>query len=179
MKTKKCSDCKLAKGVKEFNRDSSTKGGLSYFCKPCASKRNAKNYLKKKLQPDWVEERRKKSREYARKNKDKRKYNKLTNQKYREKYPEKYKAEIVAREVKVPKGYQRHHWSYNECDYADVIPLTIKDHNLLHRYLVYNQKSMLYEDLEGNLLDTKEKHIDYYINIKLDGDKNKQTVGVS
>ncbi len=52
-----------------------------------------------------------------------------------------------------------HHWSYNQDQFIDIIPLSIKDHNLLHRNMDYDQSLKLYRDKEGVLLDTKESHI--------------------
>lgn len=47
--------------------------------------------------------------------------------KYRKAYPEKYKAKIMAGKLKKPFiGAERHHWSYNEDHFKDVIWLTKK-----------------------------------------------------
>jgi hypothetical protein len=59
------------------------------------------------------------------------------------------------------KGVHLHHWSYNQEDWLDVIELNIKDHNLLHRKMIYNPEIMKYNTIDGEILDTKEKHIEY------------------
>ena len=63
-------------------------------------------------------------------------------------------------------GFHLHHWSYNQEDWLDVIQLTIKEHNLIHRHLSYIQEKMIYVDkITGELLDTKEKHLEFIKNL--------------
>ena len=50
----------------------------------------------------------------------------------------------------------------NQEDWLDVIELSVHDHHFLHRYIVYDQERMMYRDLDGVLLDSKEKHIEYF-----------------
>lgn len=91
-----------------------------------------------------------------------------TEQKYNKKYPEKIKAKIKAQrniDIKT-KGNHRHHWSYNEEHYLDVIELSEKDHNTAHRFMIYDQERRMYRTLKGELLDTKEGHL-LYISIHL------------
>lgn len=81
---------------------------------------------------------------------------------HNEKYPEKYRAKIASQRLeKTNKRNQLHHWSYNEEDFKDCVELSVSDHNLIHRFLVYDQEFFYYRDLEGNLLNTKEKHLKY------------------
>ena len=81
---------------------------------------------------------------------------------YKDKYPEKQRAKNLSQDlVKTDNKNELHHWSYNEKDAKDCIELSVADHNTIHRFLVYDQESFYYKDLEDNLLDTKEKHADY------------------
>ena len=82
------------------------------------------------------------------------------------KYPEKRKAQTAVQKFPRGEGTHLHHWSYNKEHHKDVIELTIREHNLLHRFLKYNQETFFYEDLEGNLLNTREKHLNYWDKIK-------------
>ena len=66
-------------------------------------------------------------------------------------------------------GHEKHHWSYNEGDEIDVIWLTRPEHTFLHRYIQYDQERMMYrctrtvgEFTSGDLLDSKELHMEYY-----------------
>lgn len=84
---------------------------------------------------------------------------KTRNTKYRKKYPEKYACIIVSQRLKpLIKGNQLHHWNYNIEFAKDVIELDPKDHAKIHRFIRYDKKTFMYKDLNGNLLDTREKH---------------------
>lgn len=85
--------------------------------------------------------------------------------KYAENYPEKYKAKCRGLK-ETRKGFEKHHWSYKEEHYKDVLWLTKKDHMKLHKCLEYHTTEFQYMTLEGVLLDTKEKHINYYNKVK-------------
>ena len=86
---------------------------------------------------------------------------KLRNSNYRKKYPEKYKAVTLSNRLPCEKGNHLHHWSYNIEDAKDCIELNLKDHALIHRFLKYDQCTFKYKTLKGDLLNTKEKHLDY------------------
>lgn len=90
----------------------------------------------------------------------------MWNKNYRLKYPEKYKAHIAAQHLPCKKGNHMHHWSYNTKDFRDVIELSISDHALLHRFLKYDQNELMYRNIEGCLLNTKQAHIDLLFEIK-------------
>ena len=60
-------------------------------------------------------------------------------------------------------GNNLHHWSYNDEHFKDVIELNVKDHAMVHRHIIYDQERMMYRDLDGVLLDTRERHIEYCI----------------
>jgi hypothetical protein len=54
---------------------------------------------------------------------------------------------------------EKHHWSYNEEHFKDVIWLTKKEHMKGHRFIIYDQERKMYRRIDTNeLLDTKEKH---------------------
>lgn len=44
--------------------------------------------------------------------------------------------------------------------------LSKTDHMKLHRYMVYDQERRMYRRIDGVLLDTKDKHLEYYNRIK-------------
>ena len=54
-----------------------------------------------------------------------------------------------------------HHWSYQKNHAKDMIDMTPKDHAKAHRFLVYDQERMMYRNLDGVLLDTRERHETY------------------
>lgn len=80
---------------------------------------------------------------------------------YKENYPEKEKAKSTAAKLPCPVGYERHHWSYNEPHYKDVIIMHQKDHAKIHKYLFYDKRLKMYRTLDGTVLDTRDKHEKY------------------
>jgi len=143
-------------------------------CKDC-TKNDTKNRseLLKEIDPDYVYKERKRGRD---------KYHRLyvgvwkdstkNNEKYNLKFPEKKKAKSMSGKLKKPfDGAERHHWSYNEEHYKDVIWLTKKEHCKAHRFIVYDQERKMYRRVDNmELLETKERH-DAYIR---DCIKNKE-----
>lgn len=81
---------------------------------------------------------------------------------YNQRYPEKSYARLATTQIKIDKNYHKHHWSYNKQHRVDFIALSYQDHAKLHRYMIYDQERMMYRTIEGVLLDSKEKHIEYF-----------------
>jgi hypothetical protein len=174
MSTKVCFKCKEEKNLDSFYKHSRMKDGCLNKCKGCTKDDVHKNYSVKRTDPILVEKERKRGRDkYYRLNYSERKNKKerITDERYFEKFPEKKKAmSILGKKIKVEPGFHRHHWSYNDEHFLDIIIISIKDHNTSHRYLVYDQERMMYRTTENILLDSKEKHLEY-INSKIEIDK--------
>lgn len=139
-------------------------------CKECTKSDVHDNYEKNAQDPDYVEKERARGRD-----KHKRLYRgikprpgvkKRTMHQYRERYPEKWQAHIKSQHMEMRDGLNKHHWSYNEEHWLDVIPLTVDDHMKLHRYMIYDQERYMYRTRDGVLLDTREAHLAYYELIK-------------
>lgn len=167
--TKVCFKCNTEKPLTEYYKHKKMSDGHLNKCKVC-NKKDSKNSEKiKRLDPSWVESEKRRHREkYHRLNyKDKHKptpqQKKKSEQKSRKKYPEKYKAKNASQRVpKKNKNNHNHHWSYNEEHWKDVIEVTVKLHGLIHRLMDYDQKSKMYiNSLNGELLDTKDKHLSF------------------
>lgn len=174
-KYRECKKCEVVHPPSFFYK---TGSGRSYECKKCARKRVREREKKLKEDPNWIEKEKKRHREkYHRLNyKDKHKPTKEAKReimkRYREKYPEKYLAKKSSAHL-IKKGLECHHWSYNEEHWKDVIHLSIKEHNFLHRYMGYDQEQMMYRASvgtksfkQGELLDTKYRHIKFYLELK-------------
>ncbi len=130
-------------------------------CKEC---RKDEDRIKQQ-DPIWLEKERARGREKYRRLGCK----KLSKEKraeimrrYVDKYPEKVIAKSAVGKMKpVIEGNELHHWSYNQSHYKDVIEVTIKEHGKLHRFIIYDQERRMYRTLEGELLDSRERHEDY------------------
>lgn len=155
---KTCKDCKVTKEQKEFY-------GAQGECKSCTRLRVKKRENLLKLDPIWLEKEQKRQREkyfrlqYKEKHKPTYTNKKLYIARYKSKYPEKYTAKLLSQHLEpVIQSNELHHWSYDEKHAKDVIELNFKDHAKIHRFMKYDIKTFMYKDLNGNLLNTKEKH---------------------
>ena len=150
--------------MSEYYKHAQMRDGHLNKCKGCA-KRDVKirhNELNKNS--EWLEKERARHREkYHRLNyKDaqkvwdlKRPWTKLS------------KRSNVRRKLKFKKkGFELHHWSYNNEHLEDVIELSIKDHKKLHSFVVIDPEKRMYRTINGALLNTREKHFDYWLSVK-------------
>lgn len=165
---KQCKECGETKDVTEFYPAQGE-------CKVCTKRRVRAREQLLKQNPEWVlKEKERHRKKYHRlyndgRHKPTKEKQLYTQRKYRAKYPEKDKAKGIIHHLKMkPKitGNELHHWSYNKEHYKDVIELSKGDHSKLHRFMVYDQERMMYRTLDGILLDTKERHLEYFESIK-------------
>lgn len=164
---KQCKECKVVKEKNDFY-------GLQGECKQCTKKRVKLREQEKRKDSEWLIQEQKRHREKYHRLNYKEKYRpssedkKQTMKKYKEKYPEKLIAQNISQRMsRETKGNHLHHWNYNIEFVKDVIELSVKDHFKIHRFIKYDSKNFIYLDINGNPLDTKEKHI-LFINKILD-----------
>jgi hypothetical protein len=163
---KTCKKCGEHKQLDCFYTHKAMKDGHLNFCIDCVRDRISKREQRLRLNTEWYEKEKERHRdkyhrlEYKEKHKPTPQQKKITMESYFNRYPEKAKAQIKSQHIKTNiKGNHKHHWSYNEEHYKDVIELTPKEHALLHRHIIYDQERMMYRNLKGVLLDTKESHL--------------------
>ena len=148
-----CPKCKEEKELSKFSKDKRAKSGLKTQCKACNKQYRAEN----------TEQIKQYQKQYFAENPElKAKFNK----KYESKYPEKKKATNKANNnLPSRDGYHRHHWSYNEEHWLDIIYVNASMHNYYHTHMEYDSTHMVYRiKSTGELLDTRERH-EAYLNI--------------
>jgi len=167
-----CKRCDKNKPLEDYYNSGNT-DGKDNTCKECVLLRVKKREASLRNDPKWLEKERERQREryyrlgYSGKYKQTLEKKRETMKKYMKKYPEKYNTHCKSPKLRaLVKGNHLHHWSYCENHTKSVIEMSEKDHNFLHRYLRYDQPKKLYKTMDGILLDSREKHLKYFDQLK-------------
>lgn len=173
MGTKICFKCNTEKPLTQYYKHNGMADGHLNKCMSCTKSDSKKRFNEKIKDPEFLKSERDRGREryhrlgYKDKTKPDAETKKATIERYREKYPEKRAAHAATSKMKpLAKGNELHHWSYNEEHFRDVIEISVIDHNVLHRHIIYDQERRMYRTLDGVLLDTKESHLEYLRKLK-------------
>jgi hypothetical protein len=166
-KTKVCFKCGNEKELTQYYKHKAMADGHLGKCKECTKKDSKLRETELRKDVLFVESEKKRSREkyhrlnYKEKHKPTKENKRLIMERYNNKYPEKKNARSAMKGLKAQtKGNHLHHWSYKEEHFKDVIEVTEKLHNVIHREMTYCKDKKLYiSKLNGELLDTKDKHI--------------------
>lgn len=161
---KQCFKCGQVKPLYEFYKHKQMLDGHLNKCKLCTKKDVRSKYEYNKKSDSYINKERKRGRDkYYRLYRGTGKSSKDRKINYINKYPEKYRAALASSKIKTfIDGMEKHHWSYNEEHYSDLIFLTKKEHMKAHRFIVYDQERMMYRRYDNNiLLDTKHSHEEF------------------
>jgi hypothetical protein len=155
-----CFKCKKEKPLCEYYKHNQMADGHVNKCKDCNKLDVKKDYYRKSKSIEFIEKERERGREkYHRLNYKER--SKELNKDKPWKHSSKYKG--LNKKFKVPKGFELHHWSYNNEDLEDVIIMKIKEHRQAHTHLTLDLVTLKFKTKKGKLLSTKIQHLNYLI----------------
>ena len=156
---KVCFRCGVEQPLKEFYKHKGMADGHLGKCKTCAKSDSKKRHYKKSKDDEWMEAERVRGRE---------KFHRL---KYKERHKElsptaewtsNYVYLSFRKKLKIDNAdIELHHWNYNNEFLTDVVKMNIRHHRRLHSHLFLDIDKRIFKDVEGNYLDTKEKHLAY------------------
>lgn len=155
-----CTLCGEEKELSEFYKNKGMPSGYANQCKTCVKARSKIREQELRKNPEWVEKEKERAREkylrlgYCEKQKE-----------WDEKRPwsKSYIYKNMNRDLKkrglLKDGETAHHWNYNLL--KDVFVLDKKLHRKLHKYITLDYESLCFNTIEGNLLNTRDKHKNY------------------
>lgn len=176
METKVCFKCQQEKALTDFYTHKGMSDGRLGKCKACTKADSQKNWQEKAKDPDWVEKEKTRHRKkyhllgYRERHKPTSEKKRGIVERYKERYPEKDRCKNyltgLRKKLQTPKTHDLHHWCYAVGFEKNVIELLKEEHYFLHRFLDYDQENMMYRTKQGELLDTKEKHVAFFESIR-------------
>lgn len=159
---KRCIRCGNDKELEDFYVHPGMRDGHLNKCKECCKEvADIREKNLRKNSEDWCEKERLRSKE---------KYHRL-NYREREIEAEKLKPfkngtyKNLSRDLKLSPDKNVHHWNYTLVE--DVIILDKKFHRFIHRYLILNKDTLVFTTKDGEVLDSKEKHLQFIEKIRV------------
>lgn len=157
---KVCFKCKKEKPLNEFYKHDKMADGHVNKCKVCNKADVKKDYYRKIESTEFIESERIRGREkYHRLNYKDRQIQLNKNKDWKQ--SSKYKN--LSKKLNIPKGFELHHWSYNEKDLEDVTIMKTKQHRQAHTILTLDLNAKMFKTKTNVLLKTKKQHLSYLL----------------
>jgi hypothetical protein len=159
---KRCIRCGNDKELNDFYVHPQMRDGHLNKCKECCKEvANIREKTLRKNSKEFCEKERLRSQEkYYRLN-----YKELQFEQNKLKIYKNGKYKNLSRDLKLPSDKNAHHWNYSLIE--DIIILDKNFHRFIHRYLILNENSLIFETKNGEVLDTKRKHLEFIEKLKL------------
>jgi hypothetical protein len=159
---KKCIRCGIDKELNDFYAHPKMRDGhLNKCIKCCREVADIREKELRKNSEDFCEKERLRSKEkYYRLN-----YKEIQFEQKKLKTYINGKYKNLSRDLKLSSDENGHHWNYNLIE--DVIILNKKFHKFIHRYLILNNETLIFTTKDDEILDTKEKHLNYIEKLRI------------
>lgn len=165
-----CFKCGLEKKLLDYYKHKQMADGYLNKCIDCAKTDVKKRYKIESLKASFMEKERERGREkYKRLNY--KESQKQSNKKYPWRNNSTYKG--LSKKLKTPKGFELHHWNYNDEFLEDVVLMDRISHSRLHTNLTLDIKKRIFKTKENIYLDTKKKHLAFADYLGFDYKKSK------
>ena len=158
-KTKVCFKCGRNLPLEEFYKHPRMADGHLNKCKDCTRKDVRRDYDRKSKDESWMEAERIRSREkYGRLGYKDADFNNKTRKEL--KPDQNTRRSLRKKGIEIPSDREAHHWNYNRP--KSVIILSRKAHRRIHNFITVNRDDKFCYTLDGDILDTEEKTLNYY-----------------
>ena len=159
---KKCIRCGIDKELNDFYAHPQMQDGHLNKCKECCKEvADIREKALRKNSEDFCEKERLRSKErYHRLN-----YGEIQGEQKKLKSYINGIYKNLSRNLNLPSDKNIHHWNYALIE--DVIILDKKFHRFIHRYLILNKETLIFTTKNGEVLDSKEKHLEFIEKINL------------